>query len=158
MRTTLGALALLLTVVASGQPAASGAVFQLEVGPPVAGSSSLAKDKKTALVVRPLRCAPASVTITGTAEGIVNGTRHSIPLKLVALETPGVYAVPRVWEQGRWVLTLSGACAERNGEVAATIVPLAPGGFVRDAIKMLTRPATPGEVDAALRDTRVITS
>jgi hypothetical protein len=106
------------------------------------------------VAVRSLSCAPNAVTVSGTAEGIVNGTRQSIPLKLVALETPGVYTVPRVWEQGRWVLRLSGTCADRKNEVAAALVPLGPGGFIRDAVKALTRAATAADIDAALRDAR----
>ena len=156
MRTTVGALVLLLTVAATGDPSAHGLAFRLEVGPPIAGNSSLVKKDKAVLAVRSLACDPQTVTITGTAEGIVNGTRQSIPLKLVALESAGVYAVSRVWEQGRWVLSLAGTCAERK-TVAAAIVPLGPVGLVRDQIQYLERAATAAEVEAALHSVKTVT-
>jgi hypothetical protein len=154
MRRTFGALVLLVAVVSAGSATARGQAFRLEVGPPIAGNSTLVKKGKAVVAVRSLSCDPSGVTISGTAEGVVNGARRSIPLTLVPLETPGVYSVPRVWEQGRWVLMLSGACASRTNEIAATIVPLGPGGFIRDVVKVLTRAATAADIDAALRDAR----
>jgi len=154
MRPTLGALVFLLTMVLARTPTAGGQAFRLEVGPPIAGNSTLVKKDKAVVAVRSLSCDPSGVTISGTAEGIVNGTRQSIPLKLVPLETPGVYSVPRVWEQGRWALKLSGTCASRKNEIAAAIVPLGPGGFNRDVVKVMTRTATAADIDAALRDAR----
>jgi hypothetical protein len=148
MRHTLAALLVAVTIVAAGERVTTGEVFQLEIGPAIAGDS--ARVKKAALVVRSSCCDVATVTISGTAEGIVNGRRESVPLRLVALETPGVYAIPRVWEQGRWVLKLSGHCAERK-TVAAAIVPLGSDGVVRDRVQYLTRAATPADIDAALR-------
>lgn len=155
MRTTLTALVLLWTVCAAGTPLARGLDFRLEVGPPIAGNSTLVKKDKAVAAVRSLACDPGSVTITGTAEGVLNGRRQSIPLKLVPLDTPGVFAVTRVWEGGRWVLALAGTCAERNA-VAATIVPLGPAGFIRDSVKILTRAATPADIDAALGDAKAV--
>ena len=154
MRHTLVALLVAVTVVATGERVATGEVFTLEIGPAIAGDST--RVKKASLVVRSSCCDIATVTITGTAEGIVDGRRESVPLRLVALETPGVYAVPRVWERGRWVLKLSGNCAERK-TVAAAIVPLGTNGFVRDGIQYLTRSATPADVEAALRTVTTVT-
>src|ERR1700730_3889766 len=88
-------LATVLTLACA--PAAFAEDFALQVGPPIAGNAQPAKTSM--FVVRPGGCAdPAAARITGTGEGLVNGVRRSVPLKLVALPTPGVYAVPRDWD------------------------------------------------------------
>jgi hypothetical protein len=153
MRHLLVASVAAVMVFATAERVNASASFELEIGPSIAGNS--ARVKKAALVVRSKSCDVATVTMSGTAEGLVNGRRQSVPLRLIELETPGVYAVQRVWEQGRWVLNLSGSCAERKA-TAAALVPLGPGGFDRASIKYLTRAATPAEVDAALRDTKTL--
>jgi hypothetical protein len=154
MRHMLVALIAAVALVAAAERVHAAATFELEVGPSIAGDTI--RVKKAAVVVRSKGCDVATVTLTGTAEGIVNGRRQSVPLQLVALETPGVYAVPRIWELGRWVLALSGACAEHK-TVAAAIVPLRPGGFVRDAVRYFTRAATPADVEASLKDVTAVT-
>jgi len=148
MRTTLGVLALMLTLFMPGTPSARGLVFRLEVGPSVAGNST--RVKKAAVVIRSLACDPATVTMTGTAEGIVNDRRQSMPLTVVPLETPGVYAVPRIWEQGRWVLSVTATCGERKA-VAAAVVPLGPAGLLRDSIQYLERAPDAAAIEVALR-------
>jgi hypothetical protein len=154
MRHMLVAMIAAVAFVGAAGRVYAGATFALEVGPSIAGDT--ARVKKAAVVVRSKGCDVAKVTLTGTAEGFVNGRRQSVPLQLVALETPGVYAVPRIWELGRWVLALSGACAEHK-TVAAAIVPLGPGGFVRDAVRYFSRAATPADVDTSLQDVTTVT-
>src|SRR5882672_2063950 len=84
-----------VVVVAGAQWALAGGFF-LTIGNPVAANVPQAKG--AVLVVRPDGChEPAKAKITGAAEGIGNGARRSVPLKLTALPTPGVYAVNREW-------------------------------------------------------------
>lgn len=75
----------------------------LEIGNPSANPEALAKH--AVLVARMTACtSPEKTTVTASAEGIVDGTRKSIPLKIVALSTAGTYAVVREWpaeEAGR---------------------------------------------------------
>jgi hypothetical protein len=134
--------------------AAAGTFFRLEVGPPAAaGFDTKAKNvKKVVLAVRPLLCDdPDSVTITGTAEGVVNGRRQSIELKLVPMPTAGVHAVPREWpDGGQWVLHLSGSCPSPKA-AASTIVPVAGNAFTREKTQVLREPATQAQIEAALR-------
>lgn len=145
-------LALLVgaSVVLSPAWPLAGAMFKLEIGHPIAGGS--AGKNKAVLVARPLCCDPATVRITATAEGIVNGTRRSIPLEVQALSTPGVHAIARQWPDGRWVLNLTGTCAERNA-TASAIVPLTATGFARDKIQFFARAATSAEIESAVRST-----
>ena len=141
--------ALLLAAAASPN---AGAAFHLEVGHAIAGGFTTSK--KAVLVVRPLCCDVSTVHLTATAEGLVDGVRRSIPVRLDALNEPGVHAVVRQWPEGTWVLHLSGTCAERR-TTASTLVPLDDNnGFIRDGIRVLTNTATPAIVDAFLRDIR----
>lgn len=149
--TTTGLLALL----AMAGDTAAGTFFRLEVGPAVAaGTGAKVKDfKKLVLVVRPRLCdSLASVQITGTAEGTVNGARQSVPLKLVEIDrAEGVYGVPHQWpDGGQWVLRLDGSCPAPRAS-ASTIVPLAKSGFIREKTEVLREPATSAQVEAALK-------
>jgi len=144
---SFGIAALLTAGVA---PAAVAQDFALQVGPPVAGNAQPAK--ASLLVVRPGGCAdPASAQITATAEGIVDGARRSVPLKLSALPTPGVHAVPKDWASGGvWIVSLVGTCAGKTaGAIVSVVGPNAE--YRREAVKHLPHPATPTEIDASLR-------
>ncbi|OGA47084.1 MAG: hypothetical protein A3G25_08120 [Betaproteobacteria bacterium RIFCSPLOWO2_12_FULL_63_13] len=124
--------------------------FALQVGPAVAGNAQPAKTAM--LVVRPAGCdEPARAQITATAEGIVNGARRSVPLKLSALPTSGVHAIHREWPNfGVWIVNLVGQCADKT---AGAIVSM--GGphaaYHREAVKYFPHPATPSEIDASLK-------
>ena len=143
-------LVVLLAAIAA--QATAGTFFRLEVGPPVAAGTD-AKIKKAVLVVRPRLCDDeASVRITGTAEGIVNGMRQSVSLNLVTLPTPGVHAVQRQWpDDGQWVLHLNGRCPA-TGATSSTIVPLTKAGFDRAKTRVLPQTATRADVDAVLSE------
>ena len=138
--------------LAGGTPS-GGEIFKLEIGRPIAGGTQT--KNKAVLVARPLCCDPATVRITATAEGIVNGRRQSIPLEVDTLDMPGVHAIARQWPDGQWVINLTGHCAERSTMTSA-VVPLGPAGFVREEIRIFNRVATAAEVDAALRVARAI--
>jgi hypothetical protein len=61
-----------------------------------------------------------SYYLTGTAEGIVNGRRQTMPLDIRRLPQAGVYAVR--WQkpaQGNWMLVIT-SLQEQNGPPAAT--------------------------------------
>ena len=135
--------------------------FRLTIGNPIAviapatsASSGAPPFKKNGavFVVRTDGCADrAKATIEGTAEGILNGRRSSVPLVLITTPTPGVYAVNRTWPiEGVWVTSLVAAC---EGLKAGAIVPIAlsSNSFVRESSKFFSRPATPAEVDGALK-------
>ena len=131
--------------IAASAPAAD---FALAIANSVAGNSFQAKG--AVMVVRPEGCAdPAKARIEGTAEGLVNGARRSISLKLVALQTPGVFAVFKEWPpEGVWVVKLTGTC---QGSTAGVIAPIGPKGFVRESSKFFSRAASEAEVEASLK-------
>jgi hypothetical protein len=142
----LVALSLALSSAAAVSPPPG--EFRLTVGNTIAGNTF--KAKADAFVVRPDGCAePGKVRITGTADGIVNGVRRTLPLKLTPLPTPGVHGVPRDWPaEGVWVVSLAASCRDKT---AGVIVPFGPKTFLRESIKSLPRAATPGEIEASLK-------
>jgi hypothetical protein len=140
--------AFLLVTVAS---CAWGADFSLAIGNPVAVARPNGVVKKDiGFAVRGENCADAAkIQVTGTAEGMVDGARRSIPLRLVAGETAGTFAVSHDWPQeGTWVVNLTGHC---GNAVASAVVPMGPNGFLRESSKFFPRAATAAEVELALK-------
>ena len=98
-------------------------------------------------------------TVTGTAEGVVNGKRQSMPLDIRAGSQPGMYAVR--WQKpatGRWVLVINSG---NQGIIDATaVVEISPTGTVA-SVSVPTRtigngwisprPVASSEIDALLQ-------
>ena len=112
--------------------------FTFTIGSPVAAPGAMTKN--ALFVFRTDGCAdPAKAQVSGSAEGLVNGERRSVPLSLRPATQPGVYAVPRNWPpEGQWVVNLKGTC---DGAAAGAIVPVGPNGFIRESSKFFPRPA-----------------
>ena len=141
----LGALALV-----AGVAIAHAETFRLEVGPPVAAGAQY-KTKGALFAARPRGCTdPSAMQMTGTAEGLVAGTRKSIPLKLVDL-ADGVRVVASQWTaEGSWVVVLNAICSNPRATAAAIVRVPGFGTFSRDGMQVLDHAATPKEIDAAL--------
>jgi hypothetical protein len=98
---------------------------------------------------------PMPLPLSGTAEGLVNGRRLSVPLQFVQEGETNGYDVPQTWgHDGVWVLNIgvdssdhgtAGAVVgvDRSGQSAFVRFPRSRTGF--------SRKATSGEVDALLR-------
>lgn len=88
---------------------------------------------------------PEKVPVEGTAITVVDGKRQAVPIQLIALSEPGMYAVTRQWPvQGRWVLQF---VAKDQGRVASTLVVATPDKIERHSAKMAMR--LPSEEDLA---------
>ena len=137
----LGIAALAIATLAMAQ------AFTFTLGSPVASHDF--QFKTAAFVFRTEGCAdPAKPQISATAEGIVNGERRSVSLKVMQGSKPGVYAVFQNWPaEGQWVVNLKGACANLE---AGAIVSVGPKGFVRESSKFFARPATEAEIEKSL--------
>jgi hypothetical protein len=68
--------------------------------------------------------------VSGSAEGLIDGARRTVPLTLDVTSRPGVFAVRRQWpEEGTWVVRISLARTtaiitfDREGNVASVRVP-----------------------------------
>jgi hypothetical protein len=148
--------AALLSIALSAQ-AIAGTMFRLEIGPPVAAGTDkkvLKDGKKMILAVRALVCDDlANVQISGTAEGVLNGARQSIPLTLTQVnKAEAVYVVSYQWpENGSWVLHLKGSCSNPKAE-ASTLVPMNKGAFIREKTEVLREPATKKQVEDAVKE------
>jgi hypothetical protein len=127
----------------------SAADFSLTIGSPVA-AGLVTKVKGSALAVRLEDCENlAKSQITGTAEGIVDSVRQSVPLQLTATPSPNVYVVPQTWStEGAWVVSLKATCVNAK---AGAIVPFGRAGFIRESSKFFPRFATAAEVEASLK-------
>ncbi len=101
-----------------------------------------------ALVVRTYRHAsPEAIPLTGTAEGVVEGVRQSIPLHFTATGRPGVFTIDQRWpSEGAWVLAIS------TGEKVHLVVELGPDGGLTP-----TSYYNQASADLSLRSVRVVT-
>lgn len=141
---SITALALTLPLAAS-KPAASGPPWiSLEMPANPLDQTT----RGAALVIRTYRHdQPEATPLTGTAEGVVQGIRQSIPLRFIATGRPGVFRVDQSWpDEGAWVLAVS------TGERVHLVVELGPDGGVTP-----TSYHNQASADLALRSVRVVT-
>jgi hypothetical protein len=105
------------------------------------------------LVHAVFREGPSQVSdLSGTAEGIVNGSRRSIALRFDTTGRPNVFAVRRQWpSDGTWLLrialrqTTAIVTLDRGGNVASVRVPTE-----LTAGNQLPRPVDAKEIDSTL--------
>jgi len=101
---------------------------------------------------------PYAVRLTGTAEGIVNGERRTVPLEFTETSQTGVYTLMQGWpREGVWTLVIH--AGEAPGMVATAVVEVGTDGEIA-SVRVPTRqergstlPADVSmtEVDRALR-------
>jgi hypothetical protein len=135
------------TLVAAAALAVAGLAHQASAG----GQQVVAEmgtDGKS-VVVRTYRCGtPSSLSLRGSAEGLVSGQRRTLELEITRGTEPGVFSVARQWPtEGRWALvfTVSG------GHDVSTLVALEPGTALRIAEqKMSFSKPSPERVEASL--------
>ena len=114
------------------------------------GSPSASKDPKAhgaVMIARLSGCHEAEKgALRATAEGIVNGKRHTIPLKTVALDAPGAYAITRQWPaEGKWVVVLSGTHPSFSTPTE-TAVPVEGDTYSRAGVRSDNQKALAGAV------------
>jgi hypothetical protein len=140
-------LAALLFASVCSSPLAWAQAFTFEIGNPVAAQDF--RFKTAAFVFRTAGCPePEKVEVTATGQGVTGGERRSMALAVKTSSKPGVYAVLQQWDVGQWIVILKGSCGDAH---AGAIIPFGPHGFVREASKFYTHPATAAEIDAALK-------
>jgi hypothetical protein len=130
-------------------PLIAGALV-LEVGNPASNPEAL--KNHAVLVARITAChSPGETTVAATAEGMVNGTRKSIPLKVIALSTAGTFALAREWpEQGTWAIKLVATNPEYKDYAASVLVPIRSDAVQLSAAKHYFHAASEAEVSLAL--------
>ncbi len=123
----------------------------LEIGNPSANPEAVAKHAM--LVARMTACtSPEKTTVTASAEGMVDGMRKSIPLKIVPLSTAGTYAITREWPaQGSWAVRMVATNPEYKDYAASVLVPIGSGALQLASVRHYYRhPPAEAEVAAAL--------
>jgi hypothetical protein len=123
---------LLLSLLAA--PLFAGALV-LEIGNPSANPEAAAKH--AVLVARMTACkSPEKTTVTARAEGLVNGTRQSIPLKVIPLSTAGTYAVTKEWPaEGTWTVRMIATNPDYKDYATSVVVPIENGALQWAGVK-----------------------
>jgi hypothetical protein len=95
---------------------------------------------------------PYAVRLAGTAEGIVNGERRTIPLEFKETSQTAAYALTRTWPgEGVWTLVIR--AGEAPGMVATALVELGTDGDIA-SVRLPTRidRGTPIAVNPSIDD------
>lgn len=138
----------ILCLICLGIASAEDLVIQF--ASPVAAQSY--QFKKSAFVFRTLGC-PSDVKpeVSATAEGLVDGQRQSVSLKVTAVQASAgnVFAIFREWSnQGVWIVSVKAHC---GGKSAGVLVATDAQGIVRESSTVLNHPATEKEIENSLR-------
>jgi len=122
--------------------------LSLTIGNAVAGQNYATKS--AVLVFRVNGCADLTkAAIAATAEGIVNGARRGMPLRLAPAQPAGVYAIGWQWgAEGKWLVAIKATC---QNQTTGAIVPVTDRGFVRESIQMVPHAPAPAEIESALK-------
>jgi hypothetical protein len=146
MRTVTNSLA---AVLMAGLSLLAGALT-LEIGNPTANPEALSKH--AVLVARTTAChSPEQTSMTATAEGVVDGQRRSIPLKLIPLSTPGTFAITREWPSGgTWAIKIVARNPEYKDYATGALVRSDANSIEWASVKHYFHEPTNGEVAAML--------
>jgi hypothetical protein len=142
-------------------PALAGGPPWISVEAPVDPQNHAARG--AALLVHVYGCgAPMDTPVEAVAEGLVNGERRSVAIKLRPTGQRGVYAIDQQWPaEGTWALALT----LKDHAPTTTLIQLGPNGGVEadryynqdskavklPAVRVFARRLSPNEIDAALR-------
>ena len=130
-------------------PLLAGAL-RLEVGNPATNQEALARH--AVLLAWTTAChSPEKTTITATAEGIVNGMRRSISLKVFSLSAPGTFAVAREWpNEGNWAIKVVATNPDYTDYATSAVVPVQNNSARVEAAKHYYHAPSETEVSMSL--------
>jgi hypothetical protein len=130
-------------------PLLAGALL-LEVGNPAANPEAL--EKHAVLVARITAChSPEKTTVTATAEGMVDGVRKTIPLKVISLSAPGMFALTREWPaEGAWAVKMIATNPDYKDYATSVVVPIEKNSAQLGAVKRYVHVPTEAELSLSL--------
>jgi hypothetical protein len=133
----------------------TGSVFAgaltLQLDDPTTNREAMAKKAIVAAHISACH-SPEKTVVTATAEGIVNGKRESIPLKVIPLSEPGAFAVAREWpREGAWTVKMVATNPEYKDYATSIVVPIGGNAANRATAKVFYHAATADEVDSILK-------
>jgi len=139
------ALAAVLTIA----PLFGGSMI-LEVGNPNANPE--AAQKNAVVMARVTAChSPEKTSVVATAEGLVAGKRQTIPLKVINLSTPGMWAVTREWpKEGSWAVNFVATNPDYKDYSPSVVVPVENDSFSWASVKRFYHAPTAAEIAAIL--------
>jgi hypothetical protein len=122
----------------------------LEVGNPAANAE--AQSKHAAVLARTTAChSPENTEITATAEGVVNGIRRSVPLKVIRLSTPGTFVVTHEWpSEGTWAVKIVARNPEYKNYATGAIIPFEGNSIDWASVQHYFHEPTGGELASVL--------
>jgi hypothetical protein len=138
---------LALSILAA--PLFAGALW-LEVGNPATNQEALLQH--AVLVAWTTAChSPEKTTVIATAEGVVNGMRKSIPLRVISLSVPGTFAVTREWPNGGiWAIKMVATNPEYKDYATSAVVPIRNSAAQLEAAKRYYHAPTETELSMSL--------
>jgi hypothetical protein len=139
----------LVALGVSSVPLLAGALV-LQVGDPA--SNPEAMKNHSVLVARITACqSPEKTTVSATAEGMVNGVRRSVPLKVVSLSAPGTFGVTREWPaEGTWVIKMVATNPVYKDYATSVVILVRNQAVQLSTAKHYFHAATDAEVGLAL--------
>jgi hypothetical protein len=141
---------LAIATVLSISPLFAGALV-LAIEDPRANPEAAANN--VVVLARVTECqSPEKTLVTATAEGIVNGKRQTLPLKLIHLSTPGVYAISPGFANngGAWAVKLVVTNPDYGNFVTAALVPAGVGPFRKGSVRQFYNIPTERDIAAVL--------
>lgn len=130
-------------------PSFAGALL-LQVGNPT--SNPEAARNHAVLLARTTAChSPGETKIVATAEGVVNGTRKSLPLTVIPLSPDGTFGVTHEWPaEGTWAIQLVATNPEYQNYATSVLIPVRHDSVQFPAAKHYYHAPTAAEVASAL--------
>jgi hypothetical protein len=125
----------------------------LELGNPRANAAAAAKHG--VLLARITAChTPAKTNLSAVAEGIVDGQRQTIPLKVESLPDTGTWSIARAWPaQGKWVVRLVATHPEYGSYASSLVVGVDGDTFDWGKVKRFSgNPPTSSDIAKSLAE------
>jgi hypothetical protein len=114
-----------------------------------------ASAQNAAVVAHITACHSAEkTTVTAFAEGMANGKRQTISLKVIPLSQPGSFAVTHQWpHDGIWAVKMIATNPEYKNYSTAVVVPFHDDRTDRASAKVFYHAPSAEEVDSVLKQT-----
>ena len=122
-----------------------------------AAGNEEAQAKHAVLVTRVTACtSPGKTEVSAVAEGFIDGKRQTVPLRVMALRTPGTFAVAKEWpDKGTWAIKMTATNPEYKNYSFCALVPFKNNNVQPAEVKRYFREPTGAEIDAMLRSGEV---
>lgn len=143
-------LTAVLSAVLLAAPLSAGALL-LQVADP--RTSIEAQAQHAVVMAQMTAChSPEKTLVSATAEGILAGKRTTLPLKVIKLSTPGMFAVRREWpSEGVWAVRMVATNPEYKDYATGVVVPVGKNSWRRAGAKQFFHAPTDEDVNSALR-------